>query len=361
MTLPAQHQSNSPRRRWHNHLPDWIESSDHYLRLPPMGKTFLQAVADACQPPGPDGSLVGAFGGHQLIVSIGCHSATFWRWVKRLEALGFLTTISRGGRLTVRVGADVRNVGNVYGIPGAPGALDARRCEREMCRMLRMADGRIRRHVLRPGTQATLWHPDDLKPEPHHVNCPVNSPRMRVPHSQNASTPTRRMRVPPLAECESTIMDGISGYQNTMAQDGVFTQSRTRKKARLRHIKLIDLTDTDRLLALYTDSVGRGLVDGSDAGRLQFVAMAERALRTSQDPQVRCKGRADPLAMFAANVNAARWNWITARDDDAATRRLKAHLYGEGAADVAQDGDLRLVDGDARRQLISELESEQRQ
>ena len=148
-------------------------------------------------------------------------------------------------------------------------------------------------------------------------------------------------------------MDGISGYQNTMAQDGVFTQSRTRKKKRLRHIKLIDLTDTDRLLALYADSVVRGLVDGSEAGRLQFVAMAERALRTSQDPQVRSKGRADPLAMFAANVNAGRWKWITAQDEDAAVRRLKAHLYGE--APRSSDAE------DARRRLLARVAVERSQ
>jgi hypothetical protein len=357
MNQPAQRPASATRGRWHNHLPEWVEASDLYARLPQTGKRFLQAVADACQPPGPDGSLVGAFGGHQLITSIGCQPSTFWAYVELLEAVGLLVTLNRGGRLTFRVGGDTRNVGNVYGIPGTRGALNARRCQREVCRMVRTADGALHRQVLQPGTQATLWHPDDLKPEAPPVHCSVKSPEIGVGvlrksewgYSENRSGGTPKIGVGVLRESESTILSGIPGKKTMVRRDGVCTQTH-RKKVPLADLVKADLTNTGRLMTLFAEAVQNGLIDDTEARQLDWVGMAERAIRVARNP----------VKMFVSNIkHGDRWHFIAIEDEQAAQGRLKQYRHDDGQADDMEGEDPRLVGGDFRRLLIAELELEQ--
>jgi len=87
----------------------------------------------------------------------------------------------------------------------------------------------------------------------------------------------------------------------------------------LQHIVSDDLCDTARLLILFAQAQRQGLIDGSDSARLTFVAMAEHA---------RGLGTANPCGLFAALVRRQCWHYVTDRDEDAASVRLKQYWYG---------------------------------
>ncbi len=164
-------------------------------------------------------------------------------------------------------------------------------------------------------------------------------------HSGNRSPPTPEIGVRPLRESESTIWCGINGGKNTMVRtSGVCTQTH-RKNSPLANIEKSDLTDTGRLLALFAAAVESKIVDGTDARQLDWVGMAERALRVARKP----------VSMFVSNVLAGdRWHFVSSRDEQAAQERIKHHRYGDTEVDDAAGSDV-------RRRLISELESERRQ
>ena len=89
--------------------------------------------------------MVGALGGRELIeAAVGANRqgqprrSTFWLHIRKLETLGFVALLMRGGV----VGS--RSVSNVYGIPGRPGGLDHRRSDRELVRMVADRNGRLR-------------------------------------------------------------------------------------------------------------------------------------------------------------------------------------------------------------------------
>ena len=87
----------------------------------------------------------------------------------------------------------------------------------------------------------------------------------------------------------------------------------------LNDVRVEDLKDTGRLLVLYDEAVLRGLVGGSEAGRLKFVAAAEHA---------KAVGTVNPCGLFARLVARGWWHFATQDDEDAASSRLKGHLYG---------------------------------
>jgi hypothetical protein len=80
-----------------------------------------------------------------------------------------------------------------------------------------------------------------------------------------------------------------------------------------------DLADTGRLLELYAQAVALGLVAASEWGRLRFVAAAEHA---------RLIGKANPCGLFAVLVRAGTLHFATEGDEEAASARLRRHLYG---------------------------------
>src|SRR6266446_289024 len=90
----------------------------------------------------------------------------------------------------------------------------------------------------------------------------------------------------------------------------------------LRHIVLDDLRDTDRLLALFEQAHGQGLIGKSDSQRLTFLATAEHA---------RVIGSANPCGLLAELIRRQCWHYVTESDEDAASKRLKQHLYGRDA------------------------------
>jgi hypothetical protein len=90
-------------------------------------------------------------------------------------------------------------------------------------------------------------------------------------------------------------------------------------KPDLRHVVPEDLADTGRLLELYAQAVALGLVPASEWGRLRFVAAAEHA---------RLIGKANRCGLFAGLVRAGALHYATEGDEEAASARLRRHLYG---------------------------------
>ncbi len=284
-----------PTSKWHNALFSWIQSDQRYQRLRPQFRHTLQSIANACSPDD-SGNLVGAFGGQRLIERAGCGRSSFWRHVARLEKLGFVVTLSRGGTV------NGRNYGNVYGIPIAPGALDERRCARRMQRMVTGDDGVRRPQVLEPGTQPTLWRPPTSGTAPPK-EWDGGSPKVGRGPSQNG-----------------TVSSSVSSPVDEKNHGAC---ARRNKSARLPHVDAATLADTGKLLDLHQEAASRGLVSAGEHGRLQFVSAAEHALAL-----VRRDGHGDPCRVFASLVNCGHWLYVTQADEEAANRRLKAHLHG---------------------------------
>ncbi|MCC7389441.1 MAG: hypothetical protein IT431_11800 [Phycisphaerales bacterium] len=86
----------------------------------------------------------------------------------------------------------------------------------------------------------------------------------------------------------------------------------------IRDIRTEDLADVGRLLELHRQAIAAGLAKAGEGGRLDFVAMAERA---------RARAR-KPGAMFYWLLREGKSQFITQADEDEASRRLKQHLYG---------------------------------
>ena len=88
---------------------------------------------------------------------------------------------------------------------------------------------------------------------------------------------------------------------------------------RLDDVRVEDLKDTGRLLGLLAQAIAQDLVGSSEADRLKFVAVAEHA---------RAVGTVNPCGLFARLVRRGWWHFATQDDEDAASSRLKRHLYG---------------------------------
>jgi hypothetical protein len=98
------------------------------------------------------------------------------------------------------------------------------------------------------------------------------------------------------------------------------TPTRTPPPPRLDDVRPEDLRDVGRTLVLHDQAVSRKLAGPSEHGRLRFLALAEHAMAV---------GTVNPGGLFASLVRAGRWGYATLGDEDAARRRLRAHLRGE--------------------------------
>lgn len=87
----------------------------------------------------------------------------------------------------------------------------------------------------------------------------------------------------------------------------------------IRDVQAADLGDTARLLELYRQAIGLGLARAGEGGRLDFVALAERA---------RVRGRRAG-ALFFWLLRERKTTFITQADEDEAARRLKQHDFGD--------------------------------
>lgn len=86
----------------------------------------------------------------------------------------------------------------------------------------------------------------------------------------------------------------------------------------IRDIQPIDLADTDRLLELHRQACELGFSSPSEHGRLEFLALAERA---------RTRG-ARSGALFYWLLRERKTAFITLSDEDRAAQRLREHLNG---------------------------------
>jgi hypothetical protein len=87
----------------------------------------------------------------------------------------------------------------------------------------------------------------------------------------------------------------------------------------LKHIVPEDLRDTTRLLTLFEEAQGKGIIGSSESERLIFVATAERARLTAVT---------NAPGLFAELVRRRLWHFITQDDEDRAQKRLREHFYG---------------------------------
>ena len=95
-------------------------------------------------------------------------------------------------------------------------------------------------------------------------------------------------------------------------------EGRSTKPPRLSDIRFPDLRDTGRLLDLHRQAVDKGLASSSEAGELEFVSLAERAIARARNPG----------AMFAWLLRGQRTAFITQADEDRAVTRLQEHKHG---------------------------------
>jgi hypothetical protein len=81
----------------------------------------------------------------------------------------------------------------------------------------------------------------------------------------------------------------------------------------LGHIVPEDLLETRRTLELFEQACAKGKIPMGEAGRLQFIAGAEHALRV---------GSKNVCGLFAAIVRRGLWQFVSQHDEDNARRRL---------------------------------------
>ena len=84
---------------------------------------------------------------------------------------------------------------------------------------------------------------------------------------------------------------------------------------RLHDVRFEDLRETGRLLQLYEQAANKGHFTDCEGNRLEFVALAERALTRGKNPP----------AMFVWLLRSWKTTFITQADEDAARRRLAKH------------------------------------
>jgi hypothetical protein len=116
----------------------------------------------------------------------------------------------------------------------------------------------------------------------------------------------------PLRECkhQKPVGGGLSS--------GVLETPPTERPS-LKHIVPEDLKDTTRLLVLFEEAQGMGLIGGSENERLTFVATAERA---------RVRAITNAPGLFAQLVRRRAWHFVAQDDEDRAHTRLREHFYG---------------------------------
>lgn len=117
---------------WHNALPSWIRADTTYHELRQGVRHTLQAIANRCDKP-EEGCelLLVCFSGERVFASCGCRRSTFKAHVRKLESLGYVIPLTRGGG----------RLATIYGIPGERGQLDQHRAEKKAKpRLWRRAD-----------------------------------------------------------------------------------------------------------------------------------------------------------------------------------------------------------------------------
>ena len=256
---------------WRNLLPTWILQSSAYTSLRKEHRDFMQLCANKCNRIA-DGSLVGVYGGTRLAKAAECSDRAMWRRIAKLEPLGFLVTICRGGSI------GDKNSANVYGIPVQPGALDHIRINRRKQQLVPGHDGVFRLQILEPGDQATFWCLSDLEPikppttdEGGHVTLPKSD---MTPMSLKGKSDMTPMSL----KAKSVTLPypyGIPLCKNHGGAGSGFSKKSTKnKEPRITNVQAKDLEQMDRLMALYPQAIKRGWASSPEDGLHVFVAKA---------------------------------------------------------------------------------------
>lgn len=104
----------------------------------------------------------------------------------------------------------------------------------------------------------------------------------------------------------------------------------------LQHMTLPDLKDTERLLALYTQSVQAKLIGPSEAERLTFVGLAQHVLAYRPE---------NAGGLFRQLLTRRRFHFVTQEDEDTAQKRLKQHFCTIRGSPIFQTQNLRDMSG----------------
>ena len=327
--------ADAPARRsgWHNRLPAWIEQDGPYLRLPTQYVATLQVIANRCDPAkGAGGDLLVCFGGGGLAKACHCSMRTLWRRLSRLESLGYVVAVGRGGAI------QGRSYANIYGVPGLRGSLDHRRARRQSRPMVLGEDGVWRPNVLDQGEQAQFW-PDNSK---HHSRRVAGSPTRGTPRRPNVEiegaggVPVGSDGAEPggggtvsvtVGHCQSvTLPSPIPPHKKTIGcvtrGDHGGSRELVGGPSSLGGFQVVtpaDLSDTQALIDLHARLMGRPWSDTPTNDRIRYLAAAEHASRVGKDPP----------ALFASLCHKRSWLFITP------LRRETGHPtpLGRGGAD----------------------------
>jgi len=373
----------------HRHpIPPWIVGDENFHKLKSPQKHTLQGICNSCNEstlchasdlcheselahasPGAVRDLVGAFGGQPLMEACGCNPRTFWRHLKKLEALGYVVTLSRGGTI------GGKNYGNQYGVPGQRGSLQPRRANREMRRMIRGADDRFRPDVIQPGDQITIWPEHTTQPgvPENHKQVTGVSQDITQNHSEQekVSRGSHKSVTGGVSKCHEGeplklsrgscqfdkmgnktsekvsrgVCQSVTPIKKTMEKNhghGVvcqFSGSSPETAERHghgvskngstknghgpqrgwpgRHVDHIDLTDPRRLSDLFSLAYKSGMMEGSQDNLLWFFTAAEHALKHGSNPP----------ALFRATILNNRRSFPSIESEERARKRMNKFLY----------------------------------
>lgn len=174
--------------------------------------------------------------------------------------------------------------------------------------------------------------PDDQQPQWHRnrygvrdrINVQAFGPEKQVQDAGESASPTADKSGQPASPCLNS-SSSLSGNLNTRkpapvraGPSGVSIETRkgSRKKSgepTLRDITDEDLRDTGRMIELHRQAVAQGVPVAGEAGRLDFLALAERARACGNNPP----------KLFAWLLKQRRFEFITQANEDAAARRLR--------------------------------------
>lgn len=128
------------------------------------------------------------------------------------------------------------------------------------------------------------------------------------------------LSTPPRTETKNSLRDKKT--KNPVGPDRTgFSAERFRKEKppSLKHLVIEDLRSTPRLLSIFEQALGAGLVGAGYGQQLNFFAAAEHSL---------VKGTRNPCGLFVHILKNKLWHYCTNDDEDAANERLKRHFFG---------------------------------
>jgi hypothetical protein len=131
--------------------------------------------------------------------------------------------------------------------------------------------------------------------------------------------PTFQTDTAPSLQSSQHTEPAFGGMTGVQKQEKENTKKTAIQAPTLSHIVLEDLRDTAGLLVLFEQAHAQQFLGKSESDRLTFLATAEHA---------RVIGSQNPCGLFAALIRRKCWHFVTESDEDAAYKRLKAHLYG---------------------------------